>query len=98
MEKVIEEQKNGDMDIRITFIFCLALVIGVGLPAAAYFFTRGENTVTLAESLRRATQTARQPWKKTDDDLDELARRVDALRGDPENKGASGRDLHEQEE
>jgi hypothetical protein len=67
----------------ILLIFCLAIFIGVAIPATIYFWMRKENVSLMVDVMRKATQTARQPLKKTDDDLDELGRLVSNLKKNP---------------
>jgi hypothetical protein len=71
----------------IFLIVCLALFIGIGLPAAAFFWVRGKGTVTMIETIRRTAEATRQPWQKQERDLEELSRRVSALREDRPDQG-----------
>jgi hypothetical protein len=68
---------------RFVLILCVALGIGIGIPALLVFYLKKENSANLASSLRKGTETARNPWKKSDQDLEELSRRVQALREQP---------------
>jgi hypothetical protein len=65
---------------RLMLIFCAAIFIGAGIPAALFFFMKGSGDGNIGAVLKRSAETARQPWKKTADDLDELSRRVEALK------------------
>jgi hypothetical protein len=64
----------------ILLIFCVVIFIGIAIPATLYFWMRKENVSLMVDILHKASHTARQPLKKTDDDLDELARLVSNLK------------------
>jgi hypothetical protein len=69
------------MDIsRLLLIICLTVLIGVGLPAVVYYWARRENITAMMNTLNRAAQATRNPWQKEAQDLDELSRRVAALK------------------
>jgi KaiC/GvpD/RAD55 family RecA-like ATPase len=69
------------MDIgKLLTILCLTVLIGVGLPAMIFFWARRENTSAMLNTMRRAANTSRDPWKKEKQDLEELSRRVEALK------------------
>lgn len=65
---------------RLILIFCAAIFIGVGVPAALFLMMKRDNSANIAGALKRGAQTARHPLKKNSDDLEELSRRVEALR------------------
>jgi cell division protein FtsB len=64
----------------ILLVICLTLFLVVGLNAAIFVSLRGGGTQTQIELFRRAAQRARQPWKDEDEALQELSRRVAALK------------------
>lgn len=64
----------------ILLVICLTLFLVVGLNAAIYAALRGGGTQTQIELFRRAAQRARQPWKDEDEALQELSKRVAALK------------------
>jgi hypothetical protein len=76
--------KYGDkMDTsKVVWVVCLALVIALGIPAALYVAYSHGNQTGWIEMLQRAAGRARQPWQGEDNDLAELSRRVNELRGD----------------
>jgi hypothetical protein len=65
---------------RFLVILCGALLIGVAIPAFLVFYLKRDNSAGLVRALRRGAETARDPWKRNQQDLDELARRVEALK------------------
>jgi hypothetical protein len=65
---------------RLILVFCGAIFIGVGIPAALFFLMKKENMGNMVGAFKRGSQTARQPWKKDNENLEELSRRVEALR------------------
>ncbi len=77
---------------KVFWVVCLALVIAVGIPAALYAaYSRGNQTGWL-EMIQRAAGRARQPWEGEDNDLAELSKRVNELRGDKPKDIESGHD------
>jgi hypothetical protein len=67
---------------KVLWVVCLAMVIAIGIPAALYAAWSHGNQAGWIEMLQRAAGRARQPWKGEDNDLAELSRRVNELRGD----------------
>lgn len=65
----------------LLLVLCLTLFLVVGINAAIYASLRGGGTQTQIDLFRRAAQRARQPWKDEDEALQELSRRVAALKG-----------------
>lgn len=65
---------------KILLVICLTLFLVVGLNAAIYASLRGGGTRTQIELFRRAAQRARHPWKDEDEALQELSKRVAALK------------------
>ena len=65
---------------RVLLIFCFVGFLAFAVPATIYFWARRENTSSMVRIMRRAAVTARQPLKKQNEDLEELARRVAALK------------------
>lgn len=59
---------------------CLAVVIGLGVPAMLYTGLRRGGTVGQIELIKRASDRAGKPWKAEDDQLAELSRRVEKLK------------------
>lgn len=64
----------------ILLVICLTLFLVAGLNAAIYAALRGGGTQTQIELFRRAAQRARRPWKDEDEALQELSKRVAALK------------------
>lgn len=88
---------------RVIPVICLALFLAAGIPAALYVaLRRDRGGVGQVELFRRAAHRARQPWSEEDENLQELSRRVAALkkedpeaairRSDDPNKPRSGSD------
>jgi hypothetical protein len=82
---------------RFILIVCIALGAGIGIPALLIFYLKKENSANLVSSLRKGTETARNPWKKTDQDLEELSRRVQALKEHPPQPPAGRPEDHSDE-
>ena len=66
---------------RAALVIILTLLI-VGLFNLSLYlaFRRDQASGGMVEMFRRASQRAKDPWKDEDNDLDELSRRVKALR------------------
>lgn len=64
----------------LLLVLCLTLLLVVGLNAAIYASLRGGGTQTQIDLFRRAAHRARQPWKDEDEALQELSKRVAALK------------------
>lgn len=67
---------------KVPLVLCLTLVIVIGINAALYVSLRGGSTAGQIELFRRAAQRARQPWKDEEDALNELSKRVAALKSE----------------
>jgi len=67
-------------DGNLTLVLCLVLVLGLGLPASLYLASRRGRGLEQIELIKRAAERARNPWQAEDDDLTELARKVEELR------------------
>ncbi len=68
--------------ISLTLVLCVVLVLGLGVPASLYLSARRGGGAQQIELWKRAGDRARNPWKAEDDNLEELARKVDALKDD----------------
>ncbi len=64
----------------VLLVICLTIFLVVGLNAAIFVSLRGGGTQNQIELFRRAAQRARQPWKDEDEALEELSKRVAALK------------------
>lgn len=72
------------MDVeKAALVVCLTLFIVVGINAALYVGLTRKTTIGQIELLRRAAQRAKDPWGQENADLEELARRVEELKGSP---------------
>jgi hypothetical protein len=69
------EQTSGGV-----IAICLAVVIGLGVPAMLYAGMRRGGTIGQIELIKRAGNRAGKPWKAEDDQLAELSRRVEKLK------------------
>ncbi len=65
---------------KVLIVVCLTLFLVVGINAAIYVSLRGGGTQSQIDLFRRAAQRARQPWKDEDEALEELSKRVAALK------------------
>ncbi len=74
-------------DGRLYLVLCIVLVLGLGLPASIYLAARRGESLDQIELFKRAANRARNPWQPEDDDLNELARKVEELR-DREEKSS----------
>jgi hypothetical protein len=69
------------MDLtRFLLIACLTVIIGVGIPAGIYFMFRRENRAEFIQIIQKSSQEIRNPFRKDQEDMDELARRVAELK------------------
>jgi hypothetical protein len=59
---------------------CLAVIIGLGVPAMLYAGLRRGGTIGQIELIKRVGNSAGKPWKSEDDQLAELSRRVEKLK------------------
>ena len=64
-------------------VFCLAALIGLGIPAMLYAGLRGHGTIGQIELMRKAAKRSQQPWQVEDAQLKELSQKVAKLRGKP---------------
>ena len=72
----------GKATLVISSIFILVVIFN----AAIYVAVKRRKTTGQIELLRKATQGARNPWGDETAKLEELSRRVAALRGDDETE------------
>lgn len=70
------------MRSEVLLVICLTALIGLGVPAMLYagLRRRGGGSIGQIEMMRRAGSEARRPWKREDESLEELAKRVEALK------------------
>jgi hypothetical protein len=61
-------------------VICITLFLVVGVNAAIYVGLARRRGIGQIEMLRRASDRARRPWEQEEKDLEELSRRVAALR------------------
>jgi hypothetical protein len=67
------------MDKNILLVICLVVLLAAGVPAMIYAGLRGRGSIGQIELLRRAGTRIQKPWKPEDDNLAELAKRVEEL-------------------
>jgi len=67
-------------------VLCLVLVLGLGVPISMYLAGRRGDSIEQIDLLKRAANRARSPWKSEDEDLEELARKVQEI----EDRGEKG--------
>lgn len=73
---------------RVFWVVCITVLIVVGFNVVIYLgFRRESSTSEMIESLRRAAQQAKNPWKEEDASLSELSRLVSNLKPGDEKKG-----------
>lgn len=72
---------------RLFLIVCATIFIGVGIPAGLYFMLRRENRSGFMQIMQKSASELRQPFKKDQDNIDELARRVAELNKRGRDKG-----------
>jgi hypothetical protein len=75
---------------RALLVVCITIFAVILLNVAIYVsVTRGKSNSTVGqiELLRRAARTARSPWEKENQDLQELSRRVADLKQEPKTPG-----------
>jgi hypothetical protein len=70
----------------IILVICLTALIGIGVPAMLYAGLRGRGTVGQIDLMRKAAKRSQKPWQPEDDQLKELASRVEKLQKKPGNK------------
>ena len=68
--------------IAIVLVIGLVVIVNLGL----WFMWRGHGLHDQINTLRRTSKAIRNPWQKEDTSLEELSRRVNALRGEDEEK------------
>jgi hypothetical protein len=61
-------------------VVCLTLIIVIGFNIILYVSATRDKSAGTIELLRRASQRARHPWEKEDNDLEELSRIASKLR------------------
>jgi hypothetical protein len=61
-------------------VILLVILLVVGINLGLLFMHRNRSFHDQADIVRRAAQTARHPWKKEDEEMKELARRVEGLK------------------
>ena len=64
---------------KATLIICLTIFIVIGINAGIYVSLRRGTSISQIELLRKAAGQISQPWKKEDNALQELSRRVGEL-------------------
>lgn len=76
------------MDIeKAIIVTCITLFLVIGFNAAIYVSViRKKRTVSQVELLRKATKTARKPWQKEDEALQELSDQVKKLTEDTDSQ------------
>ncbi len=85
--------------IRILLIVLIAVVLGGGIPFFIYLGLRRDKTSLQISMLQKAARYSQQPWKKEEEDLKELARRVAELKNSRKAGGPSEQaENHTQEE
>jgi hypothetical protein len=74
------------MDLtQFVLILCATIFIGVGIPAGLYFMFRRDNRAELIQIMQKTSREIRQPFKRDQEQMDELARRVAELKEKEEN-------------
>jgi hypothetical protein len=74
------------MDLtQFVLILCATIFIGVGIPAGLYFMFRRDNRAELIQIMQKTSREMRQPFKRDQEQMDELARRVAELKEKEEN-------------
>lgn len=76
-----------DPTTKAGLVICGAVLFGFGLPILLYFAFRGQAMRGEIDAMRRAANATRQPLAKEADDLEELSRRVQALKKDQDKTG-----------
>jgi hypothetical protein len=69
---------------RLFLIVCATIFIGIGIPAGLYFMLRQENRSGFLQIMQKTASEVRQPFKKDQEQMDELARRVADLKNKTE--------------
>ena len=64
----------------VILVICLTVLIGLGVPAMLYAGLRRKGEIGQIELLRKATQRSQKPWQPEDNQLMELAERVEKLK------------------
>ncbi|QYK50703.1 MAG: hypothetical protein KF701_09935 [Anaerolineales bacterium] len=68
------------MGERAIVIICLTLFVAVGILAVLYAGARRGNAIGQIEIAKKIVKDARDPWKPGDEDMEELAKKVEALK------------------
>ena len=63
----------------LLLVLGIVLVFGLALPISMYLAGRRGKSIEQIELLKRAANRARSPWKSEDEDLEELARKVEEI-------------------
>lgn len=64
----------------IILVICLTVLIGLGVPAMLYAGMRRKGDIGQIDLLRKATKSSQKPWQSEDNQLSELAQRVEKLK------------------
>jgi hypothetical protein len=64
----------------LVLVLCIVGVLALGYPISLYLNARRGQGLGEIDLLRNAGRRARRPWGQEDDDLEELARRVEELK------------------
>ncbi len=70
------------MGERAILIICLTVFVAVGILAVLYAGARRGSAIGQIEIAKKIFKGARDPWKPEDEQMDELARKVEALKKD----------------
>lgn len=68
------------MGERAILIICLTVFVAVGILAVLYAGARRGSAIGQIEIAKKIIKGARDPWKPEDEQMDELARKVEDLK------------------
>lgn len=78
--------------VKTIIVICVTLFIVIGINAAIYVALKRGNEVGQIELLRKAAQTARNPWRVEEEALKELSSRVSKIREQQKSEGEKADD------
>ncbi len=67
---------------RLILALCVVMVLGLGFPISLLLAARRGEEIREFSLYKKAAKRAKNPWKPEDDQLDELAKRVEKLQED----------------
>lgn len=64
----------------LVLVLCLVLFIGLGFPISLFLAARRGEKIHEVDLYKKVAKGLRNPWKKEDDMLEELSKRIEELK------------------